>query len=240
MDATALDRDVLAAALEQVARANFMLGGLRSLLRHLRPLVRGLNELQMLDVGVGNGRLSSRVARELGRDGVDVRWTGIDHHADVLAVARRELTGAPRGSGGGLTGARDIPLEPDVRTPSLIRADAEDLPFSDDSFDVAAATLTLHHLSDPACEAVLAEMARVSRIAVLVSDLERSRLHYLGARLLSATVWRRDPLTRYDAPLSVRRSFTRPELEELAARAPFRSAVVKRHFPFRLLLEGRP
>lgn len=225
MDGDRLDRTSLSAALEQVARVNFLLGGVRSLLRHLRPIAQGRTELSLLDVGVGNGRVSARVSRELGRVGVRVRWVGVDRHPDVVAVARRTLRGADREPFGPV---------------GLVRADALRLPFADDSFDVATSTLTLHHLSDTECRLALGEMARVGRTAVLVSDLERSRLHHLGARVLSATVWRGDPFTRHDAPLSVRRAFTVPELERLAEEAPFRSAVVRRHFPFRLLLEGRP
>ncbi len=83
-------------------------------------------------------------------------------------------------------------------------------------------------------------MARVCRGVVLVNDLERHRLHYLGARALAATVWRHCPVTRYDGPLSVLRSFTRAELEVLGRRAGLLDLRVRRHFPFRLVLEAHP
>jgi SAM-dependent methyltransferase len=44
----------------------------------------------------------------------------------------------------------------------------EDLPFADASFDVVTCRVAAHHFDDPA--AALAEMARVSRSLVLVSD----------------------------------------------------------------------
>ena len=47
-----------------------------------------------------------------------------------------------------------------------VQADAEDLPFADDSFDAAMAILTLHHWSD--VNAGLAEMVRVARRRVVV------------------------------------------------------------------------
>jgi ubiquinone/menaquinone biosynthesis C-methylase UbiE len=123
---------------------------------------------------------------------------------------------------------------------SLARADARVLPFPTGAFDAVIATLTLHHFREDDATQVLREMARVSRGVVLISDLERSLPHYAGARFLAATWWRRNPFTRHDGPLSVLRSFTQPELEALAGQAGLVRVAVRRHFPFRLVLEGRP
>jgi hypothetical protein len=57
-------------------------------------------------------------------------------------------------------------------------------------------------------------MARVARRGVVVNDLIRGRLVYLGAWLL-AHLATANPYTRYDAPLSVRRAFDRRELRAL-------------------------
>jgi ubiquinone/menaquinone biosynthesis C-methylase UbiE len=48
----------------------------------------------------------------------------------------------------------------------VTQAAAEDLPFSDDSFDAAMAILTVHHWGD--VDAGLAEMTRVARRRVVV------------------------------------------------------------------------
>jgi len=248
LDDPEVDRKELAASLREVARVNFLLGGFRSLLHHLRPLVRDRERISLLDVGVGNGEVSRRLARRLGRGGRRVRWVGLDLHAGALAVAR-ERPGADSGPGGPEETHPDTPpprspaprrpAEPPTEPFGLVRADARALPFPDRSFDVAHTTLTLHHFEDPDCRRVLREMARVSRTAVLVSDLERTHLHLLGARLLSATWWRRDRITRHDAPVSVLRAFRAEELGALAEGIPFRSVRVRRHFPFRLVLECR-
>ena len=220
MDRPDVPEEELRVALEHVAEANYRFAGLRSLVRHLTPYAAGRAELSLLDVGVGNGAICRAVSRAFARRGVRVRWVGLDLHPVALRIARAELAGA-----GGLGG--------------LVRGEATRLPFSDGAFDVSTATLTMHHLVDADCVATLSEMARVSRLAVVVSDLERGLVNYLGAQLLSMTLWRRDRLTRHDAGLSVRRSFTASELLALGRRAPFSSVRVRRHFPFRLVLEGR-
>lgn len=53
----------------------------------------------------------------------------------------------------------------------LIAGSGDALPFADDSFDVVIATGVMHHLPDPSV--VIAEMARVARRAVMISDANR-------------------------------------------------------------------
>jgi hypothetical protein len=49
----------------------------------------------------------------------------------------------------------------------------------------------------------------------LISDLERTDLGILGIQLLTATVFR-EPMTVYDARLSIRRAFSFREMRRLA------------------------
>lgn len=222
LDGSGHDRAQLARSLRHVGAVDRWLGGARALRRHLTDVAAPAREpLRVLDVGTGDGSVLRRLARWLAaRRGSDVVAVGAELHPEVLAVAVGERDGA------GI-----------VR---LVRADVRALPFADDAFDVVVSTLTLHHFAADEAVRVLREMARVARGRVLVGDLERSRLHHLGARLLAATVWRRDPITRHDGPLSVLRSFTAPELEELGRQAGLRRLRVRRHVPFRLVLDAHP
>jgi ubiquinone/menaquinone biosynthesis C-methylase UbiE len=109
------------------------------------------------------------------------------------------------------------------------------LPYKPDSFDAVMLSLALHHFDNANQLRVLNEMARVSRNVVLVNDLARTRINYLGSRLLRITAWRHNRLTKHDGPLSVLRSFTAAELHDLAARAGLRGRVY-RHFFQRIVL----
>lgn len=221
-----LDRDdvpvgELQAALALVTEVNRRLGGLRSLRRHLAPL-RGRSGVLLLDVGTG----SAEVLRDLlawggPHEGRSWQGVGLDRSVGALCVAS----------------SLSAPHRPDVR---LVRGDALRMPFHDAAFDASFTTLTLHHFSDADAATMVAEMARVSRELVVISDLERSVASWLGARLLAATRWRGDRITRHDGPLSVRRAFTPGELEAIGRRAGLRGPRVRRHFPFRLVLSGRP
>ena len=209
----------LCRSLGQVAAVNRWLGGERSLRHHLAPLRASGQPLRILDVGTGSGTVASRILRWGRAAGAEWSGVGVDHHPQVLAVARRNALAAPL---------------------RLVRAGALTLPFAARSFDVSLCTLTLHHFTDADAARVLSELGRVTRTLVLVSDLERRVLAYLAARVLSLTWWRRNRLTRNDGPLSVLRAFTPGELLELGQKGGLARARIRRHFPFRLVLEARP
>ena len=219
IDGPGLDEERLARSHGRVEEVNRLLGGHRALRLHLRDL-RDVRGLDLLDVGAGNGSsllLLGRWARE--RAGA-WRMVGAEIHPGTVRIAARRTRG------------RD-----DV---ALVRADGLRLPFPTDAFDVAISVLTLHHFDDEGARAILREMGRVARLRVLANDLERCVPNYLGARILAATLWRSDPLTRHDGPVSVLRSFTPDELRSAGEDAGLREVRVRRRFPFRLVLEARP
>lgn len=223
MDRPDVDPDALAGALGHVAGVNRWLGGTRALLRHLHDALSDpaphdhRRPASILDVGTGSGDLPlalSQWARDQGRE---VEITGVDLHERTLGVAV------------GRTGA-----DPSIQ---VLRADGLRLPFETGAFDLALLSMTLHHMDGPALVAVLRELARVARGGnVLVGELERCLPNYLGARLMAATLWRRNPVTRHDGPLSVLRAFTPGELRTLAEEAGLRQARVHRHPFYRLVL----
>lgn len=89
---------------------------------------------QALDVGCGPGALTAQLVERLGIADV----AAVDPSAPFVAAAKARFP--------------DL----DVRT-----GGAENLPFADDSFDVALAQLVVHFMTDPV--AGLGEMARVTR-----------------------------------------------------------------------------
>ncbi len=103
-----------------------------------------------IDVGCGPGALTSVLVDRLGADHV----SAVDPSEPFVASCRNRLPGV------------------DVR-----RGGAESLPYDDDTFDVAAACLVVHFMSDPV--GGLAEMKRVTRddgwVGATVWDLAGSR-----------------------------------------------------------------
>jgi trans-aconitate methyltransferase len=133
--------------------------------RYSEPLADRLADLlepvpgsRALDVGCGPGALTARLVERLGMDQV----CAIDPSAPFVAAARDRLPGL------------------DVRS-----GRAEELPWPDASFDLAAASLVVHFMRDPV--AGLGEMGRVVRaggtVAATVWD-------HAGERGPISTFWR--------------------------------------------------
>jgi hypothetical protein len=113
-------------------------------------------------------------------------------------------------------------------------ADAFRLPVADRAFDVAHCSLFLHHFDDDEVVALLAEMRRIAKRAVIVQDLERNAI---SERFIPWTRWLFgwSDIVVHDAPVSVRAAFRADELAALARRAGLGAVKVRRHYPaFRL------
>jgi ubiquinone/menaquinone biosynthesis C-methylase UbiE len=219
MDEPGQDPAQLDLSLADLRRVNWWLGGYRTVLRHLEPMLARVRveTPTILDVATGSADIPLAVARRARARGRPVAVTATDFHSTTLDFARRHAAADP-----------DVRVEP---------ADALSLPYADASFDFSLCSTALHHF-DARADAirVLRELDRVARYGVVVNDLARSRPALAGARLLAATLWRTHPVTAHDGPLSVRRAYTPDELRDLAAEAGLTGYRVHAHFPFRLAL----
>lgn len=206
LDGPLHDERALVGNLRDLARLNRLTGGTRLTQRAIEALegASGEPSTSVLDVGTGAADLPMTllaVARAAGRP---LTITATDSSPEVLAAARVARPSLVTTSG----------LE-------LAIADGRGLPYADRAFDVAHASLVIHHLEPDDAVAFLRELRRVARHGVVVNDLVRSRLSWLGAWLLiHATATSR--FTRHDGPLSVRRAYTREELHDLVATAGLR------------------
>ena len=217
LDAPSHDMAELDQSLGHVASVNRWLGGVSAITRYVKLLARERGSVRLLDVATGSADIPLRIAQWARRHQHTVQIVATDIHPQMLELARRRCRDYP-----------EITIE---------RADALGLPYAADSFDAAMLSLALHHFEGDDQLHVLREMARVSRQWVLVNDLERTTLNYVGARILAATYWRGNRLTRHDGPLSVLRSFTKSELEAIG-RAAGIGGRVERHFFQRVVLIG--
>ena len=202
MDEVAELGGLLDGALDDLRRVNRWLGGTRLTLRGLERLAATHApgaELSVLDVGTGAGDIPRAIVEWAHRRGLRPRVVATDVAAELLDVARHG----------------------DAEGVEFALADARSLPFSDRSFDVAACSLFLHHFGPEEAVAVLREMRRVARVGVVVNDLVRGWIGYAGAYALSR-ICTSNPVTRHDAPLSVRRAYTRAEMARLATLAELR------------------
>ena len=124
----------------------------------------------------------------------------------------------------------------DTGSKRCVAGNAFALPFRRRSFDFVYCGLFLHHFPDDEVAALLRSFAQISRGYVAANDLER---HILPYWFIPATRWlfRWDPITVHDAPVSVQAAFSRTEFRELAVRAGLQDVNITVYRPaFRLCL----
>jgi ubiquinone/menaquinone biosynthesis C-methylase UbiE len=220
MDDEAIVGAPLEEALQELRFVNRFLGGYRALSLAVEPFLRTADPVRILDVGSGIGDYGVELARLARRRGVRLEVTLSDSNAATVEYGSGWLRKA------GHVGMDGI---------EYIRADALALPFEDASFDLVISSMTLHHFEDDEAIRVLQEMKRVASRGVIINDLQRHRLAYLGI----LTISRLGPFSemfRHDGPRSVLKGFTREDLGRLARSAGFRSFKISWRWAFRWVM----
>lgn len=199
------DPVALAANLRDLRRFNRLFGGTRLSRQALAALVGDrTGPVTLLDVGTGGADIPVALVTRPRRHGPRLKVTAIDNRAEVLAAA--------------VAGRADLASLDGLR---LALGDGRALDDPDASQDIVHASLVLHHLEPDEAVRLLREMGRVAAVGVIVNDLARSRLAWVGA-WLAGHVLTANRLTRHDAPLSVRRAYTAREMGSLMAQAGLR------------------
>jgi hypothetical protein len=186
----------VASALRSLHFVNRWFGGNRVHRNLLRNAARKcpdvpITSLSVLEVAAGRATALASATTALQREGIIVHATLLDRQPSHLPAA----------------------WPPHLPAPTLLTGDALALPLPDNSVDIVSCCLFLHHLNPQQAAAFLQEALRVSRVAVLINDLERTRTHYALARAFALV----DPsrLSRHDGPVSVRQAHSAPELRAL-------------------------
>jgi SAM-dependent methyltransferase len=201
----------LEANLADIEFANRIFGGVAPVMREVRRCGGGT----LLDVCCGSADVPLAIVRDARRRGAQIAVTLLDRSVQMLTVARARARGVP-----------------DV---SFSAGDATALPFADAAFDVVTCNLALHHFEPESARALLRELRRVARVMPVVCDLRRSRTAYAAA-LAWSHIFSRNRLTRHDAPLSVRRSYTPREARMLAIAAGWPAPRVRPEAFFRMTI----
>jgi SAM-dependent methyltransferase len=172
---------------------------------------RRCENLRILDVGAGSGRLGKRLSDWARRRNWNWQFTNLDFYPDGQTAAN---------------GA------------TFVTGSALDLPFADNSFDLVIASQMTHHLTDTDVVQHWREAWRVTRDALFICDLHRNVCFYsmLWVFLLLLC---RDRRLRADGLISVKRGFRRREWRALAAQADLPDAKVWLYYGTRIVLQAR-
>lgn len=190
LDDPTTPREIRHRTMLDVTRSNTLFGGTRMVMAALRSVLPLLpKNALLLDVGTGLGDIPASAIREARRAKVSLKTIGLDVTESPLRTARSRLA-------------------------SVVVGDALRLPFADGAVDVVTCSQVLHHFLDGDARRVIAELHRVSRGHVVISDLQRSWFAAAGFWLASVGL-RFHRVTRHDGVTSVLRGFTGDELARM-------------------------
>ncbi|NNF03036.1 MAG: methyltransferase domain-containing protein [Rhodothermales bacterium] len=209
MDDPGCDRRMLDRTFAQFETLNRRIAGWNGIWRrHLRKALQRPGS-SLLDIGCGGGDVIRHLAELARRDGLDVRFTGIDPDPRAIEYATSR------------------PPEVNIR---YCNDGSESLVADGCVYDAVISNHVLHHLDGLEFARFLSDSRTLSRSVVVHNDIRRDDLAPLlfqPARLLF-----RESFIVPDGIRSIRRSYTANELR----RAAGDEWIVRRLFPYRLLL----
>lgn len=195
MDDFSIGGDDLAVALHELRLINTVLASAQLTISGIRRLWQAAGQpthLSLLDIGAGSGDLNRAVLRWADAHGVAMQIILVDLHPETCAAAAALYADEPR-----------------------VRVVCSDLlTLGVRPVDIVTAALFTHHFGPQQLPHIYLAMLNAARLGVVVNDLHRHMLAWLGisvaTRLLS-----RNRMIRHDAPLSVLRGFRAADLREL-------------------------
>ena len=197
--------------LDNLRKINRWFGSYTLVRYFLRNWLTGGRTFRVLDLCTASGDIPRMMIDWARARGIVLKIDAVDANPSILELARKQGADYP-----------EI---------TFIHADA--LRFTDPlTYDLVHCSLALHHFSEEDAVRLLRNMRELSHDKVLVSDLDRNPVTQLSVWLLTACLFR-EPMTRHDARLSVRRAFSFREFTSLARAAGWENFGHRRFLPAR-------
>lgn len=214
-----LDRDDIPFAdikknMEELDVINSRLGGHAITLKGLKKVLQHKlfqNPISILEAGCGGGNNLRVIKAWAAKKNMAVQLTGVDISEACIQFAKAQ----PHNAGIHFICAdyKNVSLQPDIIFSSLF----------------------CHHFTDDELVAMLHWMQQHAGVGFFINDLHRHPLAYYSIKMLTAA-FSKSALVKADAPLSVRRGFTKAEWNQLFQKAMLENCHIRWQWAFRWLI----
>jgi 2-polyprenyl-3-methyl-5-hydroxy-6-metoxy-1,4-benzoquinol methylase len=218
MDHPTTSKQKFIKAMAEIRWVNCNLNGTACILTPLKKLCQNIpNEvpLKILDLGTASADIPLAIIKWAKKSNRTLRIKAMDLHPYAVDEAKRYIQGYPE-------------IE-------VVQGDALHLPESEPKYDFVISSMFLHHLDNQNAIALLKSMAAQAKYGIIINDLQRHPMAWLGIRLLGWLTLK-GKIFRYDSALSVKRAFKKKELENLCQKAGLLQALIQNYFPFRWVI----
>lgn len=183
------------------------IGGLRKLLSRAKN-----DTITIADLGCGRGDMLRLIDSWAKKRNKRVRLVGIDANPYIINAAKKNLKHFPH-----------------IEFQAINIFSTE---FQTQKFDVVIGTLFYHHFTNNELIQFLRHLKRQVTIGFVINDIHRHPLAFYSIKLLTK-LFSRSSMVQFDAPLSVRRAFTKTELLEILNKAGITEFTIKWKWAFR-------
>ena len=198
MDDPTIPEGEVRKALGEIEKINKWLGSCNVVLGALNRLDWPREPVTIMDLGCGGGDMLRAVSKWADKKQRRVRLIGVDINATMTRYAGNKSLKYP---------------SIHFRTANIF-----DDALLADSPHITMCSLFAHHFDGADLVMLVRRMHRLARRAVIINDLHRSPIAYYSIKTLTA-LFSRTYLVKYDAPLSVARSLTRREWDQVMKEA---------------------
>jgi 2-polyprenyl-3-methyl-5-hydroxy-6-metoxy-1,4-benzoquinol methylase len=205
--------EVVDQTLRELETINKLLGGNYVTISGLNKLVDNSHkELVIADLGCGGGDMLKLVAKWGRKRNLKLRLIGIDANPNIVAFAQENCKSFP-----------EI---------SFIAINIFDQGFIQLEFDVIIATLFTHHFTEDELTTILKTANKQCRLGIVINDIHRHWFAYHSIKLLTQ-LFSKSEMVKNDAAVSVMRSFTKQDIENILAKSESKNFSLRWMWAFR-------
>ena len=221
-DKELLDREDIPASdilqnMRELNTINHLLGGHTITLKGLKKILSltraTASELHIVEIGSGGGDNLRVMQSFCKKHSIRARFTGIDINSNCITSAKNKNPHAYI---------------------DYIHSNYKDVVF-DEKPDIIFASLFCHHFNETSLVQMFQWMYNNSKLGFFINDLQRHPIAYYAISVLTK-LFSKSYLVKNDAPLSVRRAFSKQELEALSELAGIPGHHISWQWAFRFLL----
>jgi len=206
MDDFSMKGDLLRDTLDKLGNINKWLGGNRITLNGITQLLKNQpkdKSYTIVDLGCGHGDILRLVADYGRKHNYKFSLLGIDANLDAIDYANELSVNYPE--------------------LSFINEDIFSEDFKTKDYDIALATLFLHHFKEEDILRLLTILSNNSKLGIVVNDLQRSKIAYGLFKLLGLVI-SNDMIVK-DGLTSILRAFKHEELEDISEQLKLKSQI---------------